>query len=716
MTIYYDEQPGRFSRDPRSVFPICRYDSRAFVWVDAFYEGNYCAVHSSAQGQGGCRERFVEFLTAFKADKSHFCAFELEIDGMRLRDYFEFEDQWQETTHQGFEQHTVSLLYPIKNARVRVCTLLDGSSFMVRWLEVENIGKQPFAVTGMFPMAGILYPETPTNTFSAEHLRPKTQVGSFCDNYYLGEGEFFWQDLPKATLKFGHEHAVFNPPMYILKDDVSCQMTMLHIETTMMPQAEFTRSGDYYYSRPATNADYVHFKAGIDQRATFRVIEPGQSVVSPKIHLGQVYGDLDVCINEFNEHLRLSVIPKRNQEILYPIEYNHSSYTVNCQINKKYLLEEVDIAATIGSEVFVVDAGWFGSASRVWYDSRGDWQENELLENGLAEVFDYARKKGMMCGLWMEAEAADFNSDLAKKHPEWLISANGKKLPMLNLRLPEVERFVFNSICNVIDKYQLDLFRIDGGLKQPTEELRDSVIEGTSWEYYEKLYDIFERIRERYPHLYLENCSGGGGRSDLAMMRRFDWMQATDNFAPAAQLRTVYGMSLAFAPEQLQHVAGGLMKHQTDADFLSRTVIFGRPQISGIADKDERINPYCKSAWQNALKIYREEIRPMLSTCRIFHHTPFERYMEKGQWVVLELASPQSEKSVTGIFRLEGEETGQYRLFPKGISLAKTYEVYSDNLKESITLQGFTLIHEGYPVNLPGKLTSEMIIISEKSV
>jgi alpha-galactosidase len=484
----------------------------------------------------------------------------------------------------------------------------------------------------------------------------------------------------------------------------------------MMTQAEFTLGGDYYYARHVTNADYVHFKAGADRRALCRPVLPGESAVSPKIHIGQIYGDLDVCVNEFNEHLRLSVIPKRSQPLRYPIAYNHSAYTNNCQIGKRRLMAEVDIAARVGAEMFIVDAGWFGSADKVWASVRGDWHENELLEEGLGEVFEKKKKNGMMCGLWMEAEGMDFGSRLAEEHPDWFICAYGKKLPTINLLRPDAEKFVFDSICGIIDRYRLDLFRIDGGLKEPSEEPNGAsgIIEGTSWQYFEKLYAIFEKVRQKYPHVYFENCSGGGGRSDLGMMRRFDWMQATDNFAPVAQLRTIYGMTLALAPEQLLSITGAFMKHQTDEDFLARSAIFGRPEVSGIADKIEHINPCCLDAWKRALALYKEELRPMLGVCRIFHHTPLERYMEKGKWLALELASPSCEKSFAGVFRLEGEETGEYRLYPKGISADGIYRAYSDNSQKSVEVPGLSLIRDGYPVRLPGKLTSDIIVFTLK--
>lgn len=710
MPIYFDDQPSKISAHITPGFPVSRYDCRKFVWEDALYKGNYCSAYASARGEGDSRERMVRFLDTFRADKSHFNAFELEIDGMILKDFFEFVGQRQEETSEGFLRHTVTLSYPYKKLLVHVCTLVDGSSFLMRWLEIENVGDGAFFVTGLFPMAGILYPEVVGNTFRAEHLRPVVRLGSYLDNHYLGEGEFRWQELPKATLKFGFERALFNPPMYVLQDDVSCQLTMLHIESSTMTQAEFTRCGDYYYARHVTNADYVHFKVGMDRRATRRCVRPGEKVISPKIHIGQIYGDLDTAVNAFNEHLRLSVIPRRNQPLRFPIEYNHGAFTENCQITRQKMWDEVDIAASIGAEMFVVDAGWFGTADGSWFEQRGDWNEHELLENGLCEVFDHAREKGMMCGLWMEAEGINFTSKLAQKHPDWFVRAYGHELPILNLLLPEVEQFVYDTVTGVIDKYRLDLFRIDGGLKEPIDVVGDSGIEGGSWEYFEKLYAIFERIRAEYPQLYLENCSGGGGRSDLGMMRRFDWLQVTDNFAPVAQLRTVYGMTLALAPEQVLSITGAHMRHQTDADFLARSAIFGRPEISGIADVIEHTNTDCLEAWKRALRLYRDELRPMLDTCRVYHHTPLQRYMEKGGWLALELAAPDGGKSFIGLFRLEGEEDERLTVYPRGVSQSSRYRVYSDNSGEALQLSGYALISEGLTVRLPGKLTSEILV------
>ncbi len=714
MAIYFNDTLKGMAKviaAETPAFPISRYDARAFIWQDAFFEGNYCALPSEAKGSIKDRKFNYAFLKNYHADKSHFNCFEVELDGMRLRDYFQFVGQKIEKTEEGFEKHVVTLSYPDKKALVHVCTQLDGSSFLLRWLEIENVGDAPFRITGMFPMSGMLYTEHLNNNFRAEHLRPNFYLGTFKDNYYLAESEFEWMELPKATVKFAHEHPVFNPPMYVLKDDVTCMYTMIHIETSMMPQAEFTKCGDYCFTRNVTNQDYLHFKVGVDKRATYRTVQAGEKVVSPKVHFGQLYGDLDDCVNAFNEHLRLSVIPKRQHAVQFPIKYHMNAPDCR-QMDKEYLMKMVDQAAEFDVDMVVMDAGWFGSEKGDWWRQRGDWYETESLDGGLAEAFDYARSKGLMCGLWMEAEGIDMGSELAKEHPEWHVQAYGKKLPTLNLMLPEVREYVYNSISGVIEKYKLDLFRIDGGLKEPSEEKHGEYIEGTSWKYYEYLFEIIEALRKKYPHVYFENCSGGGGRSDLAIMRRFDWMQTTDSFSPSAQVRVIYGMSLAQAPEQLMSITScEYMYH--DVDFVARSSLLGVLDFILPREEVEEYSPVVVDAWGRAIRLYKEHIRPMLAVSKIFHHTPFVPYMEKCGWLVWELVSPDKDKAVIGLFRLSGESENSFLVKPRGISAAEEYELYFDNTGEKVRVKGYDLLQKGCLVTITGRLMSEMLVLSK---
>lgn len=709
MSVWFNENEWRFRENQKDNFPLSVYSAESFIWIDALYKGNYVNALSNCHGQPFCRESVIDYLENFHAAKSHFNSFELAVNGRRLRDKFVFERQYIEKGERGGELHCVVISDSDAGVRVHVKTFLDGSAFIVRWLEIENIGRKAFAVTDVFPMCGVLYRDVTASGFVGEELRPKSFIGYFEDNYYLGEGIFKWAELPKATLSFRHERGLFNPPTYFLKDENSCQVTIVSIETSTMPRFEATKCGDPLWSRSFSSYDYVHFKAGIDQCALPRTVSPGEKIVSPKIHIGQVYGDTDDASNAFFKHIRKSVIPRRSQPVRHPFIYTHGAYSGCCQQNVHMLKKSVDLAVETGAELFLVDAGWFGSKNGAWYLQRGDWSETESLNGGLNEVFDYARKRGLMCGLWMEAEGCDFTSELYKQHPEWVLNAYGKKLPVLNLCKKEVENFVYDSICNIIEKYKLDLFRIDGGLKEPSEEYTENGYEGTSWKYYEVLYDIFERIRKKYPSLYLENCSGGGGRADLGIMGRFDWIQATDLFAPATQIRVFYGLSRAMCPEQLLSIPD--LSHECEPSFLARSTIFGHIETTDTSDDASRMNPNVKRAWRKAIGLYKKHIRTIIDEAEVFHHHPeTDDYKKRVGAVIIEYALPDKSKSIIGIFKLNGL-SDEFVITPRGISASCRYSVYSDNDETSYETNGSDILEKGLKTHIIGQKTSEVLVL-----
>lgn len=57
----------------------------------------------------------------------------------------------------------------------------------------------------------------------------------------------------------------------------------------------------------------------------------------------------------------------------------------------------IDAAHKAGCEYFCVDAGWY--ADGFWWDNVGEWlPSKERFPNGLEEVMDYIRSKGMIPG------------------------------------------------------------------------------------------------------------------------------------------------------------------------------------------------------------------------------------------------------------------------------------------------------------------------------
>ena len=60
----------------------------------------------------------------------------------------------------------------------------------------------------------------------------------------------------------------------------------------------------------------MSFRAGMDAPAPLRVLEPGETVTLPEMHLGMVFGDLDSAVQSMHDHVRRSVImPQRARTV-----------------------------------------------------------------------------------------------------------------------------------------------------------------------------------------------------------------------------------------------------------------------------------------------------------------------------------------------------------------------------------------------------------------
>lgn len=113
---------------------------------------------------------------------------------------------------------------------------------------------------------------------------------------------------------------------------------------------------------------------------------------------------------------------------------------------------QMDLAAAIGSELFIVDA--------CWWAQQGDWEPSrDRFPNGLKPLVEYAHGKGMLFGLYAEIEKANPGSRVAREHPDWV--AWHKPYAVLDLTRPEVAAYMEGEICKLVDRVGIDLFRLD---------------------------------------------------------------------------------------------------------------------------------------------------------------------------------------------------------------------------------------------------------------
>ena len=124
-------------------------------------------------------------------------------------------------------------------------------------------------------------------------------------------------------------------------------------------------------------------------------------------------------------------------------------------------------AATIGVERFVMDDGWFGQRKDD-HAGLGDWYVNpQKFPNGLKPLIDKVHALGMDFGLWVEPEMVNPDSDLYRKHPDWVINfpgrprTEGRNQLLLNLARPDVREYVFNFLDKLLTDNDIAFLKWD---------------------------------------------------------------------------------------------------------------------------------------------------------------------------------------------------------------------------------------------------------------
>ena len=118
-------------------------------------------------------------------------------------------------------------------------------------------------------------------------------------------------------------------------------------------------------------------------------------------------------------------------------------------------------AAALGVDRFVMDDGWFGQRKDD-HAGLGDWYVNqEKFPHGLKPLIDKVHALGMDFGLWVEPEMVNPDSDLYRKHPEWVLNFPGRPRSeqrnqlVLNLARPDVRDYVLGFLDKLVRKTTL---------------------------------------------------------------------------------------------------------------------------------------------------------------------------------------------------------------------------------------------------------------------
>jgi alpha-galactosidase len=227
------------------------------------------------------------------------------------------------------------------------------------------------------------------------------------------------------------------------------------------------------------------------------------------------------------------------------------------------LLDLAERAAGLGVERFVLDDGWF-RGRRDDTAGLGDWFVDETVwTGGLRPLADRVRALGMEFGLWFEPEMVNPDSDLAREHPEWILST-GERLPVLarnqlvlDLAHPDAYAYLLERLSAVVSDSDVAYVKWDHN--------RDLVDAGTGRRRVAGVhrqtlaaYRLMDDLRARFPGLEIESCSSGGSRVDLGILEHTDRVWVSDCIDPLERQDMNRWTTQLLPPELLgSHIASG---------------------------------------------------------------------------------------------------------------------------------------------------------------
>lgn len=223
--------------------------------------------------------------------------------------------------------------------------------------------------------------------------------------------------------------------------------------------------------------------------------------------------------------------------------------------NTEKLLDIAKEASKLGIEMLVMDDGWFGKRNND-DNSLGDWQVNEeKLKGGLKYLVDEVNKLGMKFGIWFEPEMISPDSNLYRAHPDWAIQIPNRVGSLsrcqyvLDYSRKEVRDYIYEMISNVLKSANITYVKWDMN-RQITDLGSFALGKENQGELYHRyvlgVYELQERLIHDFPHLLLENCSGGGARFDPGMLHYSPQIWCSDDTDAIERLKIQEGTALIY--------------------------------------------------------------------------------------------------------------------------------------------------------------------------
>jgi alpha-galactosidase len=342
-------------------------------------------------------------------------------------------------------------------------------------------------------------------------------------------------------------------------------------------------TGNFKFSFEIDNRNMLHVATGINNYASEYHLKSNEVFVTPPFIF--TYSNKGRGFASRNLHdwaRKFAVLDGEKGRLTLLNNWEATGF----KFDQKKLVGIFDEAKKLDVDLFLLDDGWFGEKypRDNATSSLGDWNvDKKKLPDGISYLVKSATEKGIKFGIWVEPEMINPKSELYEKHPDWVLKLPNRPESLqrnqlvLDLINPQVQDYVFK----IVD----DLFTQNPNLAYIKWDCNRTITNGYSpylknnqshmyIAYTKALYAVLERIRQKYPHVPIMLCSGGGGRVDYGALKYFTEFWPSDDTDGLERIYIQWGYSYFFPANTIAaHVTSWgkqSLKFRTDVAMMDK--------------------------------------------------------------------------------------------------------------------------------------------------
>lgn len=330
----------------------------------------------------------------------------------------------------------------------------------------------------------------------------------------------------------------------------------------------FVYSGNFLCEAERDQYDQTRLLMGLQSDLFHYTLVQGEKLTVPETILCYSDQGFGLLSARFHDCIREHLCRGKFQDAPRPVLLN-SWETAYFTFDGQTILKLAGSTAALGIDMLVMDDGWFGKREDD-NSGLGDWQVNEKkLGCTLRELIEKVNAEGVKFGIWIEPEMVSEDSELYRKHSDWVLRISGREPVrsrnqlVLDFSRKDVRDHIFEQICGILDQGNIEYVKWDMN-RSIVDVFSEKTMQGkVTYDYVLGVYDFLERLLQKYPHLLIEGCSGGGGRFDAGMLYYTPQIWCSDNTDALDRLRIQYGTSFFYPASTVCSHVSAVPNHQT---------------------------------------------------------------------------------------------------------------------------------------------------------